>query len=88
MTIHEKIKKMKYRMARMRDEATNSGKKACFELLHDAIENTGSRINDLDDSSLIGYIELASLTVCNKVESVHDLRNRLTKLGFNTSLVN
>lgn len=88
MTIQQKVKNMQARMGQMRDSEKNDRKKMCFGLLHDAVMNTGPRIDELPGDSLVGYIELASLTVVSDRPDFLDLRNRLMSLGFNTNPVN
>jgi hypothetical protein len=88
MTIQEKVKGMHVRMAEMRDRARTERQRSCFGLLHDAVVNTGPRIDELDAGALVGYIELAARAVNDSVPNARELRSRLTQLGFNTTPVN
>ena len=88
MTIQERVKSMHLSMAKLMDTSRSDRQRDCFELLHDAIIHTGPRIDDMDPSSLVEYIELAAMTVNEFNPSSFELRKRLVQLGFNTSQVN
>ena len=88
MTIQEKIKTMHFRMAEMRDSAKSERKARCFALLHDAVVHTGPRIDNLNNDSLIGFIELAARTVSEPDMNDRMLRDKLVAMGFNTAPVN
>ena len=79
---------MHLQMAEMRDNTRNLRKQRCFDLLHDAVVHTGSRIDSLNTDSLIGYIELAARTVSEPDMTELILRNKLAAMGFNTAPVN
>jgi len=63
-------------------------KRHCYSLLHDAVLFTGARIDELDNESLVGYIELAASTVNSANPNFRNLRNALIQMGFNTAPVN
>lgn len=88
MTIQEKVKKMHFRMAEMRDNASSERKARCFGLLHDAIVHTGPRIDSLNNDSLIGFLELSARTVSEPDMNDRVLRDKLISMGFNTAPVN
>jgi hypothetical protein len=88
MTIQEQVKSMHRRMAEMRDSTNNQRKQRCFELLHDAVIHTGPRIDDLSHDSLVGFIELAAMTVSEPDVNDRMLRDKLVAMGFNTAPVN
>jgi len=88
MTIQEKVKKMHFRMAEMRDNASSDRKARCFGLLHDAIVHTGPRIDSLNNDSLIGFLELSARTVSEPDMNDRMLRDKLISMGFNTAPVN
>lgn len=87
MTIQSKVRRMQMRMNEMRQTCTGQ-KRHCFSLLHDAVLFTGSRIDELSTDSLVGYIELAAMTVSYKDVDFLTLRKKLIELGFNTAPVN
>jgi hypothetical protein len=88
MTIQEKVKTMHLHMAEMRDNASSERKARCFGLLHDTIVHTGPRIDNLNNDSLIGFIELAARTVSEPDINDRMLRDKLMAMGFNTTPVN
>lgn len=88
MTIQEQVKRMHFRMAELRDAANNDRKHRCFSILHDAVVNTGPRIDELNHDSLLGFMELAASAVTDPDINDRILRNKLIAMGFNTHPVN
>jgi hypothetical protein len=89
MTLQTKVKSMQARMAELQKGCgRNDQKRHCFSLLHDAVLFTGPRIDELDDTSLVGYIELAAQIVTCPNPDFRKLRNALIQMGFNTAPAN
>ena len=87
MTIQQKVHRMSKRMWQLYTEskAEDAPKRHFYSLLHDAVRFTGSRIVELDNDSLVGYIELAAIVAGRCDISFMALRARLIELGFNTA---
>lgn len=85
MTVQEKVRKMGKRMNEMRKDEPVRMKQHCYSLLHDAVLWTGSRLDGMDADSLIGFIQLAALTVQTNVPDLRHLRRELLNLGFSTA---
>lgn len=88
ITIQEKVKSMGKKMSEMRDSTNDYEKSKCFGLLSDAVLHTLSRIDSLSADSLVGFIELASLTVVSPGVEFRFVYNHLKEMGFNTSAAN
>jgi len=88
MTIQEKVRKMGKRMNEMRQEEPLRVKQHCFSLLHDAAIWSDSRIDEMSNDSLIGYIQLAAVVVQARDPDFSGVRFELANLGFNTSPLN
>jgi len=89
MTLHEKVKSMQGRMREMyKGCGPNDQKRHCYSLLHDAVQFTGPRLDDLDETSLVGFIELAAQIVTCPNPDFRKLRNALIQMGFNTAPAN
>jgi hypothetical protein len=89
MTLQEKVKGMQERMNELRKKCRRDDQRRhCYSLLHDAVLFTGSRIDELGDGSLVGFIELASVVVEHQGVNFRYVRNKLIELGFNTVPVN
>lgn len=76
---------MSERMRQEGHECQDVTRRHFYSLLYDAVRFTGSRIVELDNASLVGYIELAALVAGNRDISFMALRTRLIELGFNTA---
>ena len=87
MTIQQKVHRMSERMRQLyvESKAEDATKRHFYSLLYDAVRFTGSRIVELDNDSLVGYIELAAIVSGRCDISFMALRSRLIELGFNTS---
>jgi hypothetical protein len=89
MTMQAKVKSMQTRMAELgRACKRNDPKRHCYSLLHDAVLFTGPRLEELDNNSLVGFIELAAQTVTCENPIFRKLRDALIQMGFNTAPVN
>lgn len=89
MTLKAKVQSMQTRMAELhRGCERDDQKRHCYSLLHDAIAFTGNRIHDLEDGSLVGFIELAAAVVIRPDANLLYVRKKLVELGFNTAPAN
>lgn len=87
MTLQQKVFKMSERMRSLYVEsrAEDSTKRHFYSLLYDAVRFTGARIVELDNDSLVGYIELAAIVAGRCDIPFMALRTKLIELGFNTA---
>ena len=87
MTIQQKVHRMSERMRQLHDECRteDATKRHFYSLLYDAVRFTGARIVELDNDSLVGYIELAAIVAGRCDISFMALRTKLIELGFNTA---
>lgn len=85
MTIQQKVHRMSERMRLEGRECQNPTRRHYYSLLYDAVRFTGSRIVELENDSLVGYIELAAMVASGYDISFMDVRKRLIELGFNTA---
>jgi hypothetical protein len=88
ITIQEKVKSMGKKMSEMRDSTSDHRKSKCFGLLSDAVVHTSGRIDLLSPDSLVGFIQLASVTVVSPDMEFGFVYNFLKELGFSTSAAN
>jgi len=87
LTIQQKVHRMSETMRKLYSDcpSEDAGKRHFYSLLYDAVRFTGARIVELDNDSLVGYIELAALVAGRCDLTFMALRTKLIELGFNTA---
>lgn len=83
-TMQEKVRMMSKQVNAMLEEERVSHKKHCLSLLCDVVKFTDDRLDEMDKSSLAGYMELAAFAMHCPNPPFADIRKSLIELGFNT----
>ena len=88
MTAQDKVRDIGKSLGEMSKTQPIRIKQHCYTLLRDAVVWSDSRIDTMNNESIIGFITLAATTVQSNMPELRDVRRNLIALGFNTSPMN